>query len=229
MIGAAMCSFGLLVGEVEAAATSEAFDAGGIAAPDRAFTLRDRIWLLLVSLGDRLLRKWYGVREFTADPVCLLRLARSEAPVLISLSDGTCIEAGQPVADLHIWNERLPRFARGADFGWAITVRQRMRASLGQLARHLADDPAWRETRAVRACVTFGSRRRTAQLRRAAARFGFELVRTASSTRLHDRGEDLLIWAFIRAFNPAALPRHCLWRDRTELWISRDTLLRLYL
>ena len=47
-------------------------------------------------------------------------------------------------------------------------------------------------------------------------------------TGLHELGEDMLIWAFARAFNPAALRRHKLRRDRTELWISRDRLLQLH-
>jgi len=191
---------------------------------------RDRFWALLMRGADKALRRWYGVREFTDDPSCLLRLAFAPAPHAVTLSDGTRIEAGDTVAILHIWNEHIPRFRRsGPDMGWAIDIRRRVLRSFGTLARHLEHDPAWRDIRAVHACLTFGSRRRRAQLRRFAARFGFDLIEEGAPGGLHERGEDFLIWALTRAFNPMALRRQPFRRDRTEVWISRQGLLGRYL
>jgi hypothetical protein len=176
------------------------------------------------------LRWWYGVREFTDDPSCLLRLALAPAPHEVTLGDATRIEAGEIVAMLHIWNEQLPRFRLdGPDLRWAIDVRRRLQRSFRALASHLERDPAWKEVRGIHACVVFGSRRRREQIRRAAEHFGFELIGDASAKGLHEFGEDFLIWAFARAFNPGALRRSPFRRDRTELWISRDKLLRRYL
>jgi hypothetical protein len=200
------------------------------AAPHVA-NVRDRLWALLMRAADVVLRRWYGVREFTDDPACLLRLALAPAPHAATLSDGTRIEAGEIVGILHIWNEQVPRFRLGGpDLRWAIDVRRRLRRSFRALAEHLEQDPAWREVRGIHACLVFGSRRRRDQIRRVAEGFGFELVGDAAPVKgLHELGEDFLIWAFTRAFNPGALRRSPFRRDRTELWISREALLRRYL
>lgn len=202
-----------------------------LAPAPRAVGWIDRSWALLVGAGDVVLRRWYGVRQFTDDPACVLRLALAPAPYDIGLSDGTRIEAGETVVILHLWNEQFPRFRlSGPDLRWAIDVRRRLRRSFKALAQHLERDPAWKDIRGIHACVTFGSRRRLCQIRRAAAGFGFELLEDGAPTEsLHDRGEDFLIWALTRAFNPAALRRQPFRRDRTELWASRERLLTLYL
>ncbi len=193
--------------------------------------MRDRLWTLLVRAVDVGLRRWYGVREFTDDPSCLLRLALAPAPHEAILSDGTRIERGEIVAMLHIWNEQVPRFRLGGpDLRWAADVRRRLRRSFQALAEHLEQDPAWKQVRGIHACVAFGNRRRREQIRRAAEHFGFELIGDDAPPKgWHELGEDFLIWAFTRAFNPGALRRSPFWRDRTELWISRDKLLRRYL
>ena len=201
-----------------------------IASRPRTVGTRDRLWALLVRAADVGLRRWYGVREFTDDPTCLLRLALAPAPHAVALSDGTRIEAGETVAMLHIWNEQMPRFSlSGPDLRWALDVRRRLLHSFRSLARHLEQDPAWKDIRGIHACVTFGSNRRRWQIRHAAARFGFDLMEDGAPAGLHELGEDFLIWAFARAFNPAALRRQRFRRDRTELWISRHRLLSLYL
>lgn len=193
-------------------------------------SLRDRLWVLVVRIADKVLRRWYGVREFTDDPSCLLRLALAPSPHAVTLSDGTRVEAGETVVMLHIWNEQVPRFRRGGpDLRWAIDIRRRLRRSFHALATHLGEDPAWEGVRGIHACVVFGNRRRREQIRRAAEHFGFELIGNTPPKGLHELGEDFLIWGLTRAFNPAALRRSPFWRDRTELWISREKLLRHYL
>ena len=189
----------------------------------------DRLWALLMTTTDAVLRRAYGVHSFSDHPDCLLRIARITAPHDLRLADGTPVQHGEPVANLHFWNEHIPRFAPlGPDLAWAKTFRHRMQVSLKELTRYLESDPGWNDVRAIHGCVNFGSRRRRWQIQLAAARFGFELVPSEVPCGLHEWGEDLLIWAFTRAFNPAALRRHVLWRDRTELWISRASLIRRY-
>ena len=190
---------------------------------------RDRLWTAVVRVTDWFLRRYYRVQEFTADPDCLLRVSHTYATREIELSDGTRVAPSDPVLDLHLWNEQLPRFfGPGADFSWASLIRRNLQRSIQELARYLAKDPACESVLAVRACVTFGTGQRHAQVERAAARFGFELIEGGPPSVLHALGEDILIWAFARAFNPAALRRHKLRRDRTELWVSREKLLKLY-
>ena len=190
---------------------------------------RDVLWTSAVRFTDWFLRRWYRVHEFTDDPDCLIRISYTTAARPIVLSDGARVRPGDQVLDLHIWNEQLPRFfGPGADFTWAALIRRNLLHSVRSLARHLAQDPQCQSLVAIRARVTFGGRRQASQIRRAAARFGFEMVGGGPPNGLHELGEDMLIWAFARAFNPAALRRHKLRRDRTELWISRDRLLQLH-
>lgn len=189
----------------------------------------DRVWATVMTATDSVLRRVYGVESFTDDPACLLRIARATAPRGLALADGTVMRAGEPIAVLHFWNEHIPRFAPGGpDLAWAKAFRHRMLISLRELARHLSEDRSWDDVQAIHGCVNFGSRRRRWQIQLAAARFGFELVPTDAPGGLHEMGEDILIWCLARAFNPAALRRHVLWRDRTELWISRASLISRY-
>jgi hypothetical protein len=189
----------------------------------------DRAWLLLMTGTDAVLRRVYGVQSFTNHPECLLRIARIASPRQVELGDGTLVRQGDAIAILHFWNEHLPPFApAGPDLAWALTFRERMLVSLRELTQYLDEHGAWDDVRAIHACVKFGSRRRRWQIQRAAARFGFELLASDVPCGLHEWGEDMLIWALARAFNPAALRRHVLWRDRTELWISRAGLTSRY-
>lgn len=185
----------------------------------------DWLWATVMTVTDATLRRYYGVRSFADHPDCLLRIARAAAPREIRLSDGTQVRPGEPIALLHFWSEHIPRFPSGGpDLAWAKLFRHRMNFSLHALSRHLAEERGWDDVRAIHGCVNFGNRRRRWQIRMAAARFGFELVPVEVPRRLHETGEDILIWCYARAFNPVALRHHVLWRDRTELWISRDSL-----
>lgn len=192
---------------------------------------RERLLAAALRGVDWGLRRWYGVREFTDDPACLLRIASAVAPHTVTLADGQHVDVGSPIIILHLWNEQVPRFRlAGPDFGWAINIRRRLQRSFHELACYLERNPELCEVRGIHAYVSFGSQRRRWQIRCAAARFGFELIEDGVPAEgLHERGEDFLIWAFTRVFNPAALRRRQFRRDRTELWISREKLLRLYL
>ena len=64
----------------------------------------------LIYRLDALLRHFYRIREFTDDPNCLLRLAMKPASTPLSLSDGTMIMPGDPVGELHLWNDHLLPF-----------------------------------------------------------------------------------------------------------------------
>lgn len=198
---------------------------------DRPTGWNDEFWAAVVGSVDALLRAYYGIREFTGDPDCVVRIALDPAREPITLSDGTQIASGEMVGALHLWNEHLQRYSpRGPDLGWAEDMRRRIRHSLRLLADHIQRDPAWRPVRAFRADATWSSRLGTVQIRRVAERYGFELVEPGSSMlrQLHAIGDSFIVWALTRGFNPSALPRQPFLRARHELWISRSTLLRRY-
>ena len=73
---------------------------------------RGTVLVYLIYRLDALLRYFYRIREFTDDPNCLLRLAMKQASTPLSLSDGTRIMPGDPVGELHLWNDMCPIFHR---------------------------------------------------------------------------------------------------------------------
>jgi hypothetical protein len=191
----------------------------------------DELWARSMRLVDAILRSYYGVYEFTDDPACVFRVGLSEAREAVMLSDGTRVQSGEIIGTLHFWNEQLPRYStQGPDFHWACAIRDQVRHSLCALAEYLETDPDWREVRALRGEAALSARLGISQVRRVAARYGFERVPTKPSllSRFQRVGESFVSWGLARAFNPAAAPRQPLLRDHHELWISRRTLHQRY-
>jgi hypothetical protein len=196
-----------------------------------AGTWRDSAWGLVVGGLDVMLRRCYGIHEFTDDPDCVIRISLGVACFPVALSDGTEVHVGDRIGVLHLWNEHLPRFpSRGPDLCWASDMRRRVRRSLERLTDHMEAHPDWRDVRALRAEAAFVSRIGAFQLSRVAERHGFEMIAAPASVarQLHDLGENFLLWGMARAFNPAALRRCRFIRDRHELWISRRRLVARY-
>ena len=85
---------------------------------------------------------------------------------------------------------------------------------------------------AICANMTFQSAERGAQLARFVSRFGFEKVAVDGSQSLRQRmhwfGDNILISLIVLAHNATALRADTLWRDRTLMFLSRQTLQRRY-
>jgi hypothetical protein len=182
----------------------------------------------LVRRVDATLRRHYGIREFTDDPMCILRLSRERAWRGLLLSDGTPIGPGEPVGELHFWSEHMPAFAHdGPNLGWAVETSRQLRRSFALLAAALARDPLWLDLRAVFARWAFAGAFDATHQRRLIDEFGLDIIapdRTISH-RIHDLMQDFLLWGMLRAFNPGALHSHGFFRSRQELWISRPGVL----
>ncbi len=194
--------------------------------------LRDRLLRRAVGGFDAMLRACYGVSEFTHDPECLIRVARSQAHRDVRLADGTRIRAGDPILVLHFWNEHVLRFARGRpSLGWASVMRRRVSQSLGALAEQLESDPDWGQVRALQADTALFGFWRMYQARRVIRRFGFDVMTPPDGSRLRALRaftDDCIVWLLTRAFNPAALGRQEFVRGRDEMWMSRQSLIRQY-
>ena len=198
-------------------------------------SLANSVWygaLRRTILGvDRLLQRYYGVRAFTDDPACLLRVAPGTAATMVRLADETRLLPRNPILELHLWNEQLPRRRGGDGLGWAVRFRTMLDHSLRLLATEIATDPALADIRALRADTAFVTRGRGRRLARIATAYGFAAPTgdADGTVRLHRHlGEDLLVWALALACNPLSLRGKLLRRERHELWISRDELLRRY-
>ncbi len=186
-------------------------------------------WMgVLIRAVDRGLRHWMKIGTFCTDRSCVMRLAVVQASDAVALADGTRIEPGDPVGELHLWNEQLPPMPwSGPGLAWALTMRRRIDHSLARLADHIEQHTELVSITAFRGTITFGGGpRRAAQLARVAARYGFEVVAPQRAAgRVHQFFDSVFVRLLIRAFNPAALRKPGLMRYRHELWISRRTLI----
>jgi YkoP domain len=191
----------------------------------------DEAWAGAVGWCDTVLRRAYRVQEFINDPACIFRVGLSKARRSLSLSDGTRIEAGEAIGSLHFWNEHLPRqAAAGPSLGWACIMHRRIVHSLEALVQYIESDRVWRGVKALHAEAALSTGLRRSQVERVVRRYGFEVLAAERSPlqRLHDLGDDFLLWGLARAFNPDALSRLRLFREHRDLWISRSSLERFY-
>ncbi|MDT7952086.1 MAG: hypothetical protein RQ966_11340 [Acetobacteraceae bacterium] len=195
-------------------------------------TVRDRLWTGTVDRLDRVLRNYYHVYEYCDDPDCVFRVALERCGRPVLLPDDTDIESSDLVGCLHFWNRHLPRFSQsGPDLGWAKGMHSRLRHSLETLCAYIETEPAWRDVKAVRADAPLPLRPRARQqLRRLAQHHGFVTESMDGDARgsLHAMGENMLLWGFARAYNPAALTRHHFQHGRETLWLSRTVLMTRY-
>jgi hypothetical protein len=196
--------------------------------------VRQFSWLeaMVAALDDRL-RVRHGVIEYTNSPECLFRIQLAARNDDYVLSDGTCIRAGDRIANLHVWNELFPCFTgKGPTLAWARRVNQAFEISLRELAGFLDARSDLDDVIAICANMTFQPAERSAQLTRFVARFGFERIAAASSRsfrqQIHWFGENILISMMVLARNAAALRTDTLRRDRMLVFLSRRQLRRRY-
>lgn len=182
-------------------------------------------WLRRSIFGlDAYLRRQHGIVEFTTRPDCILRIASATAPRALTLSDGTSIRPGDPLLDLHLWNEHVPAIPPGGvTLRWATAAARCARSSLRMLA---AETQAGHTPRfvALRGCLRFDGRLLQAPF----AGCGFDTVieiPPSAAARLHELGEACLVAMLLWAFNPAGLGHGHLMRPCRFVWMSRSRLL----
>jgi hypothetical protein len=183
---------------------------------------------------DLALQRYYHVFEFTDDSACILRVARSLSARDIELSDGTRIARGEPVLELHLWNEQLPALPRdGApSLTWGIEMTKRARHSLRLLAAYLARAPQFDHIRALHGEAGFLELDQFPEMRVLAERLGFDFVPgDAPGWRVWKYAfwQNLFSWWLMWTFNPASLRgKHFDEMARSELWMSRAVLMEKF-
>lgn len=194
-------------------------------------TRRDILRALVIGL-DRWLRRRQGIVAFCQDPDCLLRISKATAPVTTVLSDGIRVNAGDPIIELHFWNERLPRLPEGGvGLRWALWAGHRFARSLELLADHVVKDVRLSQVVALRSETIFTTADNGRALAGVARHLGFdvcEMPRSGPRAGLMNWGKGLLSWALVWAFNPHAAGRRTLLRRPLSVWMSRETLLSRY-
>jgi hypothetical protein len=182
---------------------------------------------------DAHLRHRQGVYEYTNLRECVFRAQLIENQTELMLSDGTRLRCGEPIIDLHLWNEQVPRMPPGGpNLAWARRLDRCVDLSLRELATHLADRPDLDAVRAIRGNMSLGADERAAQMARVAARFGFEQLPAPAPTsigeHLHWFGENILISMLVLAQNSSTLRTDTLLRCRTLTFLPRRTLERRF-
>lgn len=181
---------------------------------------------------DALLRRRLHIVEFTDDARCLFRIALVTAQEEKVLADGTRVHPGEPLIELHLWNEHIPPVsADGPTFAWAGRAGRLIGHSLRLLAAHVEAEPALREAKALHGRMALPARGGGGEFFALARRFGFHVNPVGDGSwraRLDEFWSNLHLWALIWSFNPGGLRRKGFSWCWCELWISRAALLARY-
>jgi hypothetical protein len=192
---------------------------------------RDPVRALVVGL-DEWVRRRNGFIEFSTDPTCMLRVARSRADCEIALADGVVVARGDPILDLHFWNERLPQASATRGLGWGGRFGRQLIHSFAELASAIDADPRTSDAVAVRGRLAFAGARNRDETRRFCHWFGLETPAEEGALplgrRVHDAAEDVWLLMLAYAFNPGCLRARQLVRRRDDLWMSKASLLARY-
>jgi hypothetical protein len=182
---------------------------------------------------DAILVRRHGVEVFADDPECILRAGLRRLDTLTQLPDGTKVEAGLKVIEIHFWNEHLPVIEEeGADLRWGRQFGRRLAHSLRLLAAHAQADPRYKDFAVVHGRLGFIPGNDVDLMKGLATRFGFLLeLEVAPGRRFWTEPfwAGVYAWWLMWTFNPNTLRKK---RFRqialSDLWMTRETLLGRY-
>ncbi|HEY3796862.1 MAG TPA: hypothetical protein VGL58_00785 [Caulobacteraceae bacterium] len=181
---------------------------------------------------DAKLRSGHGVIEFRGTKASILRVAIVPAEADFCLASGVRVAKGDPVIELHFWNERLPQTSDNAGLAWAAKFGRQLLVSFRELATGLQVDPRLADCKVVLARLAFASERNRGDTQRFGVKFGFETLpvpwKVPLARKIHDFGEDLWLVGLTWVFNPGSLKGRSVLRLREDLWMSRESLIGRY-
>jgi hypothetical protein len=176
---------------------------------------------------DLLLRCCFGIKEFSKRSDCILRVSVESSPLKITLQDATVIECGDPILELHFWNEHLIHCLSSYElFGWGFCLQRRIRLSLMLLADRVPVDDDLADFEAVHASLTISLDRAERVFRRLG--FTISYPRRSVLQQVHDFFESFLICSLTWAFHPYGVRKGKRAPRRAELWLSRSDFERIY-
>jgi len=177
---------------------------------------------------DAILRLRQGIEEYTDDRNCIFRISMETAVGAAILSDGAAIRPGDPLVQIHYWNEHMPVLPdNGGLTGWASLFRHRIAHSLTLLNAYLDTELRFRGVAGIHGLPTFPARPGPLALSRTCEHLGFDVMPLEDGA-IHAWLDSLLISGLIWTFNPASLRNHGLTRGRIQIWMSRATLTKRY-
>jgi hypothetical protein len=186
-----------------------------------------------VRLIESILRAYYHVFEFTADPRAIVRLARSVSPRAVSLSDGARIPKGAALLVLHFRNEHLSLLLGGdASLETGLVFVRGARHTLRLLAEFLRAHREFDDVQALYGEFGFVQEARVEQVARMSARLGLDCVpceKPGWDPRRFTFWENVYSWWMMWTYNPASLAGKSFGAmRRCEIWMSRARLTDRY-
>lgn len=195
--------------------------------PSSACSYFDRIGMFGVRSLDALLRLFLGIGEFSRRSDCVLRFAARKSPATVVLPQAIAIAKGEPILELHLWNEHLGhcRHEHEGLLGWSLCVERRVRLSLMLLADHMVIEAPTNYS-AVHATILISSFRSERLLRD----LGFTLLHPPPTMirRLGDALKGVLVAWLVWAYRPYRGRRRKRTPFSVDLWMSRSQFQRLY-
>jgi len=198
-----------------------------------ATPLSTQVLRKLIRGIDARVRRRNGVVEFEQGQDALLRIGTGRAEREMQLSDGTRLQPGDPLLELHFWNEHLLTLpSTGPTLRWAVSTRRQVRRSFCRLATHLQRAPDLHEVKALRIRPAFAGRNLVRNLSWIVAKHGFETAATfgkpTPALGEYDWLDSLWLWLLTWTFNPRSLRGRRFRRQRQEFWMSRARFMALY-
>lgn len=182
-----------------------------------------------VLAADAIPRRYYHVYEYDSDPECILRVTRRQCQEMRVLADGTVLSPGDAILEFHYWNEHIPQIGpEGPSLRWGMQYHQALLRSFWLLARYIRNNADCDNVVAIHAELSCATQVGGAKYRRMMTKMGFEFfpMPTAPNGRLACFFEFFYVWALMWAQNPYSLRgKSFQMAERTEMWMSRATLL----
>jgi len=195
--------------------------------------LSTRMLRKLIRGVDAWLRRGIGIVEFEQGEDALVRIGTGRAERAIELSDGTRLQPGDLLLELHFWNEHLMTLpSAGPTLRWAVSTRRQVTRSLHRLAAYLQWAPDLREVKALRIRPAFAGRNLARNLTWIVAKHGFESAEDQRNPvrpmRAYRWLDSLWLWLLTWTFNPRSLRGRRFRRMRQEFWMSRGKFIARY-
>jgi len=179
---------------------------------------------------DALMLRVLGIFEFSDDPACVLRLQITQAPRSLHLND-CVVDAGEPVLELHLWNEHIPPLPpSGPDLAWATLMRRLLIRSFRALSEQMRCDSRLADVRAVGGVMSWLTIKGHPAGELLLRRLGFTVMPSHNPLgQFGEFWENLYSWLIMWAFNAASLRNRQLWNmRRAEMWMSVEEFLSRY-
>lgn len=194
---------------------------------------KPRLIRRLVLGLDQQMRQAEHIFEYSGDPECLFRIERTVAGRPFVLSDSTIVAPGDPLVELHFWNEHIFARRAGADtLRWGKRMQRAFVNSLIELSDFLDGRGDYDAVPAVIGNLGVAVAGRSDQLLRVCQVHGFEPIHdghhVSVAEHLHRAGQNVLALLLTLAVNPSSARLDVLARTHTRVAISRAELTERY-